>query len=197
MFNFQKVRSARRIRELQRLKSFFQKNNELARERAKRTSTGELEDMAATPRLAEQHNLDPSQERVMRSLLQQGSRGQRRSGMRQPMQENGCLIAVRYGRMGNRHWGLSVRAKKGGYARVRSIVSPLSEISRRGVLVRQANIAMRRRYGRGVRLNLLCSLTDNLHRVCGGLHPHFRNGPCSIPSRPFSKGTKLFVSQRE
>lgn len=53
------------------------------------------------------------------------------------MHENGCLVAVKYGRVGNRGWGLSMRGKKGGLTLAQHAPPHLQEISKLGVRKRQ------------------------------------------------------------
>jgi hypothetical protein len=94
------------------------------------------------------HGLTPSQAWDANRLLAEKQREHRLTGFRYAMRIGGIVSAIKRGFVGDSAWGRSMLAKRGGQALVRHAPQHLREISQRGVMARQANAEMRRRYGK-------------------------------------------------
>ena|SRR5215469_16566652 len=95
-----------------------------------------------------QHGLSPSQAWVANQLLAEKQREHRLTGFRYAMRIGGIVSAIKRGLTGNSAWGRSMLASRGGQVLARYAPAHLHRISGRGVLKRQANAEMRRKYGR-------------------------------------------------
>ena len=94
-----------------------------------------------------EHGLTPTQARLAERLLNRAycNRGSV-EGWRLALRVAGIVSAVLGGRVGNGKWGRSMLGTKGGQALARYAPRLLKKASERGVLMRQANAEMRRKY---------------------------------------------------
>ena len=94
------------------------------------------------------HGLSPAQAREAQRLFDQATaRRGRVKGRRLALRMGGIVSAIRNGRVGNRAWGRSMLAARGGQTLARHAPHLLKRASEKGVLTRQANRRMRRKYG--------------------------------------------------
>ena len=95
------------------------------------------------------HGLSPAQAREAQRLFDQATaRRGRVKGRRLALRMGGIVSAILGGRVGNATWGLFMLAARGGKTLARHAPHLLKRASEKGVLARQANREMRRRYGR-------------------------------------------------